>query len=30
LFGSTDADAAAEFSIQIVGVQTLAWTDFLL
>lgn len=30
LYGSTDADTAAEFSIQIVGATTLAATDFML
>ena len=30
LYGSTDADIAAEFAIQVTGVSTLAATDFWL
>jgi hypothetical protein len=29
LYGSSDADAAAEFAIQLVGVGTLAATDLI-
>jgi serralysin len=30
LYGNTDADAAAEFAIQLVGVSTLTATDLFL
>jgi Ca2+-binding RTX toxin-like protein len=30
LYGNTDADSAAEFAIQLVGITTLATSDFLL
>jgi hypothetical protein len=30
LYGNTDSDAAAEFSIQLTGVTVLTATDFLL
>jgi Ca2+-binding RTX toxin-like protein len=29
VYGSTDADARAEFAIEVTGVKTLTWADFL-
>ncbi|MNE91438.1 hypothetical protein D3C80_1890490 [compost metagenome] len=30
LYGNTDADSAAEFAIQIVGVNSVSTADFIL
>jgi hypothetical protein len=30
LYGNTDADAAAEFAIQLTGITSLASSDFFL